>query len=62
MQILIDREKCCGHAQCEDAAPDVFRVGDDALAHLLVSAPAEQFRPQVEDAVRRCPAGAIQIA
>jgi ferredoxin len=61
MRVIVDAGLCQGHAQCEDAAPEVFEVGDDALSHLRIQAPPEQLRGQVEDAARRCPTEAIRI-
>jgi ferredoxin len=61
MRIVVDMNLCQGHAQCEDAAPDIFKVDDDGLLMVLVESPAESARPRVEDAVRRCPADALRI-
>lgn len=61
MRVTVDVGVCQGHAQCEDAAPEVFEVGDDALAHLRMTDPPEELRAKVEDAVRRCPTEAIRI-
>jgi len=62
MKVIVDRALCQGHAQCEDAAAQVFEVGDDALVRLRMENPPEELRSAVEDAVRSCPAEAIRIA
>ncbi|HWG25572.1 ferredoxin [Actinospica sp.] len=61
MKVNVDRARCQGHAQCEDAAGLVFEVGDDALVRLRMENPPEELRPAVEDAVRWCPVEAIRI-
>lgn len=61
MRVIVDVELCRGHAQCEDTAPEIFEVGEDALSRLRIQAPPEQMRLKVEEAVRRCPTEAIRI-
>jgi ferredoxin len=61
MKIDVNLGLCQGHGQCEDSAPEVFVVGDDALAHLVDETPPESLRPAVEEAARRCPVEAILV-
>jgi ferredoxin len=61
VRVVVDLDLCLGHAQCEDAAPEVFEVQDDGYAHVLVEHPGPDLQPQVEEAVRRCPTEAISI-
>jgi ferredoxin len=61
MKIVIDIDLCAGHAQCEDAAPEVFRVNDEALVEVLMDNPPESLREKIEDAARRCPTDVISI-
>lgn len=61
MRVIVDLDLCQGHGQCEDAAPDVFEVGDDALAHLRMQDVPASLRATVEDAARRCPTEAISL-
>lgn len=61
MKVTVNRALCQGHAQCEDAAAEVFEVGDDALVRLRMENPPEELRPAVQDAVRWCPVEAIRI-
>jgi ferredoxin len=60
MKVHIDREKCTGHGMCEAAAEDVFEVGDDGIAQLLIDEPGEEHREQIDDAVTVCPAAALR--
>lgn len=63
MHIAINDDLCQGHGQCVDAAPDVFYISDDDdLVHALIDEPGDTLRTAVEDAVRRCPVGALMIA
>lgn len=61
MRVVVDFDLCAGHAQCEEAAPEVFWVNDRALVEVLDENPPESLRTKVEDAVRRCPADAISL-
>ena len=61
MKIVVDLSICAGHAQCEEAAPEVFRVNDNWLVDVLIEEPPESMREAVESAARRCPVNAIVI-
>jgi ferredoxin len=61
MKVIVNVDVCVGHGQCEEIAPEVFTVNDDAIVELLKSSPPEDLWPRVEEAVRRCPANVISI-
>jgi ferredoxin len=61
MKIVVDLTICAGHAQCEEVAPEVFRVNDDWLVDVLIESPPESMRATVTEAARRCPVNAITI-
>ncbi|WP_067680130.1 ferredoxin [Nocardia miyunensis] len=61
MEIHIDRHRCEGHALCASIAPTVFEVGDDDLATVVDSSPAEDIEPKVHMAVDACPTLAISL-
>jgi len=61
MRIVIDEMLCEGNAECMKAAPEVFVVGDDDRARLLIERPPDELRARVEAAVRRCPRQAIAL-
>ena len=61
MRVYVDFDLCKGHGQCEDAAPEVFRVEDDGFAHVLVEHPSDELRPKVDEAVLRCPENAVFV-
>jgi ferredoxin len=62
MRVRADLDLCQGHQMCQAEAPTVFGfdVGAD-LVVLLQERPEESLRPQVEAAVRYCPAMALEI-
>jgi ferredoxin len=61
MRVVVDLELCEGNAVCSNVAPEVFVVGDDDRAHLLIEQPPESLREQVLTAIRRCPRQALAL-
>lgn len=61
MHVVVDTALCEGNAVCMNVAPEVFVVGDDDLARVLVDPPDESLRPKIELAVRRCPRQALSL-
>jgi ferredoxin len=61
VRIRVDYDKCESNALCEDAAPEVFQLGDDDNLYVLQEEPDESLRAKVEEAVRRCPKQALSI-
>jgi ferredoxin len=62
MRVLLDQTLCAAHGDCVVAAPTVFDLGDDDdVARVLVEAPPEALRAEVELAVRTCPVRAITV-
>lgn len=60
MKVKVDLDRCEGHARCETAAPEVFRVEDD-ISIVLIEEPGEELRHKVERAARLCPRQAVII-
>ena len=61
MKIVIDYDLCEANAICMGIAPEVFEVREDDNLYILQEEPAEELRPKMEEAVRRCPKQAISI-
>jgi ferredoxin len=61
MRVQVDYDLCEGNGVCANVAPEVFVVGDDDRARLLVERPDESQRARVEQAVRRCPRQALRL-
>ena len=62
MRVVVDFDLCESNAVCMGIAPEVFEVRDDDFLYVLDETPPESMRPQLEEAVRRCPKQAISLA
>jgi ferredoxin len=61
MRVVVDPDTCAVTGGCVFHAPDVFRLGDDGMLHVLQEFPAESLRAAVMKAADYCPTGAISI-
>jgi len=61
LKIVVDRDLCEGNGMCVMTAPQVFAIGDDDQLHVLVPQPSASDLSGVDDAVRRCPKGALTL-
>ncbi len=62
MLVTADLDLCQGHQMCQGEAPAVFGFDEDAdRVVVLQQHPDESLRPQVENAVRYCPAMALAV-
>jgi ferredoxin len=61
MKVVVDVNLCNLHGLCLETAPEVFKIGDDGVLHVLMETPPEGLRAKVDKAVRECPTGAISI-
>jgi len=61
MRVVVDRDLCESNAVCMGILPQVFDVGDDDVLRIIDEHPDAALRPQVEEAVRRCPKQALSI-
>ena len=66
MRIAVDLDLCQGHGMCEDAAPEVFRVGESEdgsydRVEVLLPRPDAGLREKVEEAVKFCPNRALSL-
>jgi ferredoxin len=62
MRVVADLDLCQGHQMCQGEAPGVFGFDEEAdRVVVLVEHPDDSLRPQVEAAVRYCPAMALSI-
>jgi ferredoxin len=60
VRIVVDDELCALHAQCVQAAPDLFRIDDDGALQYVADVPAGQ-EADAELATSVCPAAAIEV-
>ncbi len=61
MRIHVDRDLCEANAVCVRTAPEIFRVDDADMLHLLVEVPTDEQMVLVQAAVRRCPRRALSL-
>ncbi len=61
MRVNVDPDTCLGCGVCESIAPDIFSLGDEIYALVLINPVPEQMRDVVEEAVAECPEEAISI-
>lgn len=61
MRVEVDRDLCESNAVCAGVAPDVFELGDDDLARVLVDGLPPNRRDAVREAVALCPKVALTL-
>ena len=61
MKVVVDMNVCNLHGLCVETVPEVFKIGDNGVLHVLNESPPESLRAKVEKAARECPTGAISI-
>ena len=61
MKIEVDWDLCEANAICQRVAPEVFKVDDKDMLHVLQERPGEDLREKVEIAVKRCPRRALKL-
>ncbi len=59
MKVNVDSELCIGCGVCETTAPDVFQLGDEGIAIVLVDIVPVHLEPDIQTAIDDCPQGAI---
>jgi ferredoxin len=62
VRIVVDRDRCEANAVCMRSAPEVFKVDDKDVMHVLVERPGDDLMDKVKAAVRRCPKQALSLA
>ena len=61
MKATIDESLCSGCAVCEETCPEVFEIGDDGIATVLVETVPSGMEDACRDAAEECPSEAITI-
>ncbi|MEV0218529.1 ferredoxin [Streptomyces sp. NPDC050704] len=61
MKLDADRARCEGHGLCEDVAPEVFELDDDAVVVLLHEEVPEELERKAEAGARVCPVAALRV-
>ncbi len=58
MKLVVDQERCRGHAQCVAVAPELFELRGER-SHVLVEEPGPEHDAAIEDAILVCPEAAV---
>ena len=61
MRVEVDRDLCESNAVCVGIAPEVFDLGDDDLARVLVDEVPPGQESEVREAVSLCPKIALRM-
>lgn len=62
MRVVVDYDLCEANGLCMETLPEVFRVEEDEeTLTVLEERPDASLRPRLEQAVGRCPRGALAI-
>ncbi|MGX9792986.1 ferredoxin [Mycobacterium sp. MMS18-G62] len=61
MRVEVDRDLCESNAVCVGIAPDIFDLGDDDLARVLVDEVPQGRVDEVREAVGLCPKIALKL-
>lgn len=61
MIVVVDPDLCLGCGVCESIAPDIFSLGAESYALVIMNPVPEQMRDVVDEAVAECPEEAIRI-
>ena len=60
MKLVVDRDRCQGHARCQALAPDLFEVDDaEQKSRVRVDEVPAPLEAAAWSAIRTCPEGAI---
>ena len=61
MRVTVDESLCSGCAVCEVTCPEVFMIGDDGIATVLVESVPSGVEEACREAADECPSEAITI-
>jgi ferredoxin len=61
MRLIVDRDRCRGHAQCVLAAPDLLALDEKRKSSLIDGAQVRDHVDEARDAELLCPEFAITL-
>lgn len=61
MKPVIDEDLCIACGNCEEECPEVFLLGDESVARVIVDDPGEELYDCVRNAAESCPTEAIKV-
>jgi ferredoxin len=62
VKVVVNSDMCEGHAKCQQAAPEVFKLGPDDVSVVLIDDVPDSLKEKVDRAIRLCPRQAISWA
>lgn len=57
----VSKEACIGCGACQAIVSEVFQLGDDGQAEVIVEEISENLESDVKDAADSCPTSAIEV-
>ncbi|HEX3020677.1 MAG TPA: ferredoxin [Chitinispirillaceae bacterium] len=61
MKAIVDPDTCIGCELCPTICPEVFKMGEDGLAHTILNSIPADLQPTANEAAESCPVQAIKI-
>mgnify|MGYP000337762033 CR=1 FL=1 len=61
MKIVAEVDRCEGHGLCEEVAPDMYELDDDAVVVVLHPDVPEALEKSAEAGARVCPVAALKV-
>ena len=61
LKLVVDRDLCEANGLCAQVAPKLFEIGGDDQMRVLIPQPSAADVSAAEEAVRRCPRGALTL-
>lgn len=61
MKVKIDESTCTGCGVCSDSCPEVFKLGDDNIAKVIVDEVPAGKEDAVREAAGNCPVTCITV-
>ncbi len=61
MRVIVDPDLCLGCGVCESIEPDIFELGDELNAKVILDPIPENYLLAVEEAIAECPEVAITL-
>lgn len=61
MKVTVNLDRCCGHALCQMACPEVFGGDEAGRVELLMEEVPEALRRSARNAAASCPEVAIHL-
>jgi ferredoxin len=62
MELSLHAGRCEGYGRCEDTAPNVYRLPEDADVELLHTTVPDELAAEAAAGARACPVAAIQLS